>query len=548
LLPPDIRMKVGDVHVLQPPRRPLELLQHVAHDEEEEEEAGEDATGGSLRRRAARPREATEAGGREEVLRPALAASHVVSVDLVSTTSPCIAAATERARWRFRAADDKPAERRRIRRECTQLILQINALYTVYDMHVNALQIPSHCVEMSRVGVIPLLLNIYQEREHNYGILIVIARIIGNFALNEELHIPLYQAGWVTILAHWIRSPNLKLSIQASRALANIDRDFGGKKYEKGIYLVYPEYRTDHMLCADVVFVHGLLGGPFKTWRQGKREPVAASGPVSAEPLVADDDGAEDMKNDAGYTECWPKDWLPQDFPNVRVLMVGYDTYLSAWGEKCPHGTAKRSLDQRATKMLQKLKAAGVGERPIIFVTHSMGGLLVKQMLFHAMRDPNMEGLFTNTRSVVFYSTPHRGSSLASKTEQAKYLLYPSVEVKELVSDSPKLLKLHDEFINIAKIHNISVLSIGEMSKTPIGPRGAIETHIVPPTSADPGIGDFHLVTDNHLYVCKPRAPSSPAYRLLVEHLSRIVPRDLELHIAQASSEDHLFLDMFHMS
>ena len=37
-----------------------------------------------------------------------------------------------------------------------------------------------------------------------------------------------------------------------------------------------------------------------------------------------------------------------------------------------------------------------------------------------------------NTIGVLFYSTPHRGSSLAKYSNQAKYMLYPSVEVKEL--------------------------------------------------------------------------------------------------------------------
>ena len=40
--------------------------------------------------------------------------------------------------------------------------------------------------------------------------------------------------------------------------------------------------------------------------------------------------------------------------------------------------------------------------------------------------------MFDNTKGIVFYSTPHLGSALASYSSQARHLILPSVEVKEL--------------------------------------------------------------------------------------------------------------------
>lgn len=40
--------------------------------------------------------------------------------------------------------------------------------------------------------------------------------------------------------------------------------------------------------------------------------------------------------------------------------------------------------------------------------------------------------MYENTKGIVFYSTPHLGSALASYSSQARHLLLPSVEVKEL--------------------------------------------------------------------------------------------------------------------
>jgi pimeloyl-ACP methyl ester carboxylesterase len=58
----------------------------------------------------------------------------------------------------------------------------------------------------------------------------------------------------------------------------------------------------------------------------------------------------------------------------VRVIGVDFDTYLSQWGNTCPKESFKTSLSDRSDDILQKLKNSGIGQRPVIFVGHSMGG------------------------------------------------------------------------------------------------------------------------------------------------------------------------------
>ena len=46
-------------------------------------------------------------------------------------------------------------------------------------------------------------------------------------------------------------------------------------------------------------------------------------------------------------------------------------------------------LTDRAKNVLLALQLKGIGERPLFFVTHSMGGLLVKQLLHTANDSTN---------------------------------------------------------------------------------------------------------------------------------------------------------------
>lgn len=95
-----------------------------------------------------------------------------------------------------------------------------------------------------------------------------------------ELHVQYIQSsdfvGWIGILAEWMNHKDVRLSIPATRALVNLDSD-ENQTFSSYLYLLYPWLRTNKEPEVDVVFVHGLLGGVFFTWRQRRKGLLSPS-------------------------------------------------------------------------------------------------------------------------------------------------------------------------------------------------------------------------------------------------------------------------------
>ncbi|KAJ1396941.1 Armadillo-type fold [Sesbania bispinosa] len=226
----------------------------------------------------------------------------------------------------------------------------------------------------------------------------------------------------------------------------------------------------------DVVFVHGLRGGPYKTWR------IAEDKSSTMSTLV------EKIDEEAGKLGTfWPGEWLSNDFPEARLFTLKYKTNLTQWSG------ASLPLQEVSSMLLEKLVAAGIGNRPVVFVTHSMGGLVVKQIL-HTAKEERFDSLVNNTIGIVFYSCPHFGSKLADMPWRMGLVLRPAPTIGELRSGSSRLVELNDYIRHLHKKRALDVLSFCETKVTPIveGYGGwAFRVEIVPIESAYPGFGEL---------------------------------------------------------
>jgi len=115
----------------------------------------------------------------------------------------------------------------------------------------------------------------------------------------------------------------------------------------------------------------------------------------------------------------WPT-LLAIAFPRARILTYGYDVSVVGRIRLTRPGISTEGLKSYGQQLATDVKNSRQSclDRPIIFVAHSLGGLVVEQALLvcaDAERSqPQLAALITSTSGIVFLGTPHRGSSLGS--------------------------------------------------------------------------------------------------------------------------------------
>ena len=245
--------------------------------------------------------------------------------------------------------------------------------------------------------------------------------------------------------------------------------------------------------ACDLVYVHGLGGGSCSTWMGTER------------------------------ASFWPS-WIAADHPDVGVWTLGYHADVSAWtNESMP-------LADRGTAILETLTNEGIGDRPVIFITHSMGGILVKQILRHATSFgvARWESVARSTRGIAFIATPHAGSDLAGFAQLARLVLRTNEQVGELRAHHPRLRELHAWFLKYHGDQKLVCRTFCETRALRPGilgltlPAGLL---VVDQTSAEPHVpGEVAIPLDeDHVSIAKPADRKSALYKSLQRFIKDVL-------------------------
>ncbi|XP_055629139.1 protein SERAC1 isoform X2 [Toxorhynchites rutilus septentrionalis] len=518
-----------------------------------------------------------------------------------------------------------------------------------------------NCRKIIDAGGLLALIEVEKHFKDSIDIKLMLSRIMANLSVCEDRAYDFFASGWIGIMSRWQKDIDMRMQVTTDIALSNLDRDDpNGFNYESNVYPLYPKGRRKNKPDVDVVFIHGLLGGVFVTWRQKDLKPQAASllgkkhvsvnlvsslakgdngdgraetsstntptttttttrdssiptkfplfywsakkssfdedqagirteegitsykdellplqqspkkirpsisdtatkeliqalreeEPLSSEwsvvfpdlpilaeekytsPAVRNTEGRYSVSGEqwlqeplgdesVGRSFCWPMEWLPKDFPNIRVIGLNYDSSLSQWSASgCPCEKYDGKLEKRAAEFLQKLANSEIGQdRPVVWVGHSMGGLLIKSIIVQAStsENPAVRRIAENSRAIMFLGTPHRGSAVAKLKQHTSALIWPSVEVRELEENSKQLLHLNKTFLKtIGSLkRKPEIVSICEGVPTALT-SFKFPIHIVPEVSARIDEGDFYMTKEDHLNLSKPMCRQTFLYQRLI--------------------------------
>ncbi|KAL4882870.1 hypothetical protein BJY04DRAFT_206782 [Aspergillus karnatakaensis] len=257
----------------------------------------------------------------------------------------------------------------------------------------------------------------------------------------------------------------------------------------------------------DIVFVHGLNGHPHRTWTSPRGT-------------------------------FWPVDLLPgvlgqSQSRGVRILTYGYNANVTSFTDGASKDKIHHHSETLAAQLAANRTIKNCTDRPIIFVCHSLGGLVVKRALIYSRSLTNekvehLRSIYVSTYGILFLGTPHNGSEVA-KWGLLLQNICSAVLPKKFMESSPQLIKALKT--NNETLQNINSLFTDMMPRFRIyffhetlstDFKGTREL-IVDETSAAPYADGVERmgIEATHSHMCKFDDDNAPGYEAVAEALLR---------------------------
>ncbi|KAK0746428.1 hypothetical protein B0T18DRAFT_368817 [Schizothecium vesticola] len=275
----------------------------------------------------------------------------------------------------------------------------------------------------------------------------------------------------------------------------------------------------------DILFVHGFTGHPERTWTLElpreqslplRKRPAPSSSDVGPPPSKVSRIFTSHSQRPAGldthspqpppepHSVYWPYDLVPDTIPNSRVLTYGYDTNIRSRFGSTP--VSKKSVGDHGWDLLCTLadNRRDAPSRPLVFVAHSLGGLLSKVALIKASEhgqlqsQAHLRSIPQSTVGVLFFGTPHQGADPFNTTHRVLKSLaglgvqYNDSVVQTLLQRGDYLKSIQDSFVILSKHRRWTIFSFQEEFEDRLLGKKVVEDE-------SSCIGDPELETKRHI-------------------------------------------------
>lgn len=160
----------------------------------------------------------------------------------------------------------------------------------------------------------------------------------------------------------------------------------------------------------------------------------------------------------------WLRDRLPQDVPQLRSLIYGYETKLFK-------SHSFQDLDDLASSFiasLKELRRSLPPAKPLILLAHSLGGIVLKRALVMLAFEGNEEEkmILQSVKGLVFFGVPHKGMEISHFLAMVAKQPNEDLISRALSPDSALLPELDEQFSKIAWHSNPKIRFVYETAES----------------------------------------------------------------------------------
>ncbi|KAG8532764.1 uncharacterized protein KY384_002642 [Bacidia gigantensis] len=232
--------------------------------------------------------------------------------------------------------------------------------------------------------------------------------------------------------------------------------------------------------------------------------------------------------------KSWLKDILPDGVPVRRVLNYSYVANLSTLLGDDPANNILQTSHSLVADLEGFRSLDNTAERPLIFVCHDLGGIIVKKALAYSatrvsQKVEHLYSIYLSTYAILFFGTPHYGYNTQAWQWMAGRLPASSTRQSHLSASIARfdeiLQNTTDEFAPIVKQYHIYFFWESQPSLL-----DQIKAYVVSQESAAPVWDRTERcgIEASHFTMCKFSSDTSPGFTTVMAALKRY---GLECHV-----------------